>query len=113
VWLDVGVLGPEEGLGAVYCKLLRHVDPLAAAVVALTRESFGVLVRQDRAGGFEDRLRDEVLGCDQLEGVLLALELVVKRLGDLRIDDRERLAEVVWVKVRQLVLRGRGCVPRL
>ena len=39
VGLDVGVLGAEQRLGAVDRELLGDVDLLAAAVVALARDS--------------------------------------------------------------------------
>ena len=54
VRLHVGVLGAEQRLRAVDGQRFGDVDELAAAVVALARIAFGVLVRQHRAGGFED-----------------------------------------------------------
>ena len=90
VRLDVGVLGPEQLLGAVDRELLGDVDLLAAAVVALARVALGVLVGQHRAGRLEHRLGDEVLGGDHLERVLLALELAVEHAR--RCRDRPRSA---------------------
>ncbi len=78
VGLHVGVLGPEQRLGAVDRQLLGDVDPLAAAVVAPPRIALGVLVRQHRALAFEHRPRDEVLRGDHLERALLALELAAQ-----------------------------------
>ena len=49
VRLHVGVLGAEQLLRARDGERLGDVDELAAAVVALARVSFGVLVGQDRA----------------------------------------------------------------
>ena len=56
MWLHVRVVGPEELLRPVDRELLGLVDPLAAAVVALARQSLGVLVGENGAGGFEDAL---------------------------------------------------------
>ena len=53
--LDVGVLGAEQLLGAIDRELLGDVDELAAAVVALARIAFGVLVGELRALRREDR----------------------------------------------------------
>ena len=86
VRLHVGVLGAEQLLGAVDGQLLRDVDELAAAVVALARVALGVLVGQDRALAVEHRLRDEVLRRDHLERRLLPVQLVLDHLGDLGID---------------------------
>ena len=76
VRLHVGVFGAEERLGALDGQRLDHVDVLAAAVVALARIAFGVLVGEHRAGRFEHRRADEVLGGDQLEAGLLPLFFV-------------------------------------
>ena len=95
VRLDVGVLGPEQLLGAVDRELLGDVDVLAAAVVALARVALGVLVGQHRALALEHRLRHEVLRGDHLERALLALELEAQHLGDLGIDLGERAVEEV------------------
>ena len=85
VRLHVRVLGAEQLLGAVDRQLLGDVHLLAAAVVAAPGIALGVLVRQDRAGGLEHRLGDEVLRGDHLERVLLAVELALQHLGDRRI----------------------------
>ena len=67
VRLHVGVLGPEQLLGAVDGQLLGHVDVLTAAVVALAGVALGVLVGQHRPLAIENRLRHEVLRGDHLE----------------------------------------------
>ena len=102
VRLHVHVLGAEELLGAVDGELLRHVDVLAAAVVALARIPLGVLVREHRALAVEDRLRNEVLGGDHLERRLLPGGLVPEDVGDLRIDVGDRLGEVVGGELAHL-----------
>ena len=107
VRLDVGVLGPEQRLGAVDGQLLGDVHPLAAAVVAAARVALGVLVGEHRALAFEHRPRDEVLRGDHLERALLALELAAQDLGDLRIDLRERAVEVVGAQLGHGALLGR------
>ena len=84
--LDVGVLGAEEGLGAVDGEPFGLVDELAAAVVAPAGEPFGVLVRQHRADGLHDRRAGVVLRGDQLQVVALATLLGDDRLGDLGVD---------------------------
>ena len=76
-----------------------HVDVLAAAVVAPAGVALGVLVGRHGALGLQDRLRDEVLGRDHLERPLLAVQLLLQRVGDLRIDVVERALEVVGGQV--------------
>ena len=88
--LDVGELGAEELLGAVAREVLHDVDVLAAAVVATTRVSLGVLVGQHAALSLQHRAGHEVLGRDHLEGVALTAELTRQRLGDLGVEFGER-----------------------
>jgi glycine/serine hydroxymethyltransferase len=61
VRLDVGVLGPEQRLGAVDGQLLGDVDELAPAVVPAARIALRVLVRQHAALALQHRLGHEVL----------------------------------------------------
>ncbi len=88
--LHVGVLRAEELLGAIDRQLLDLVGVLAAAVVALARIAFGVLVGEDRAHGFEDRFGNEILRGDQLQAGSLASGFVAEEAGDLRIDGVQR-----------------------
>ena len=89
VRLHVGVFGAEQRLGAVDGERLDDVDELAAAVVALARIAFGVLVREHRAGRLEDGAADEVLRRDQLEAVVLPALFVADGLSDVGIGVRE------------------------
>ena len=73
--LDVHVLRPENLFGSGDRQLFDLVDNLAAAVVALSGQAFGVLVGQHRTNGLEHRLAREVLTGDHLEGSRLAIEL--------------------------------------
>jgi hypothetical protein len=94
--LDVRVLGAEELLRAGDRELLDLVDHLAAAVVALVGQAFGVLVGEHRSDRLEHGGPGEVLGCDQLELVALARELGVAEAGDLGIDlGQAEVAQVV------------------
>ena len=77
VRLHVGEAAAEQLLGAIDGEFFGDVDVLAAAVVALARIAFGVLVGEHAAGGIEHGLRDDVLRRDQLDLVLLAAELLL------------------------------------
>ncbi|CAB4344353.1 unannotated protein [freshwater metagenome] len=59
--LDVGVIGSEQLLRAIDPELLGDIDKLAAAVVALSRVALGILVGENAALAFENRLGNEVL----------------------------------------------------
>ncbi len=85
VRLHIRVLGAEERLRAVDGERLDLIVVDAAAVVALARVALSVLVRQHRACGGHGRTRCVVLGGDQHEGLLLALEFVLDEFGDLRV----------------------------
>src|SRR5205823_7357140 len=91
--LDVGVLGAEQGLRAVDGELLDLVDHLASAIVALPRQSLGVLVGQRGPRRLEHRLGDEVLAGDELEPVGLPRRFFPDELRDFWIDGRQRLLE--------------------
>jgi hypothetical protein len=84
--LHVGVLRAKERLGTCNRGLLDDVDKLTAAVVPATRVPFGILVREDRAGGVENGAAHEVFRCDELEAAVLAVELVPGGVGDFRIE---------------------------
>ena len=86
VRLHVRVGGAEQLLGAIDRELLGDVDVLAAAVVALARIAFGVLVREHRALRLEHARARVVLGSDQLDVVFLALPLGVERRLELGIE---------------------------
>jgi hypothetical protein len=58
---------------------------LAAAGVAAPGVALGVLVREYGARGLEHGLGNDVLRGDQLDLVLLAIQLLADRVGDLRI----------------------------
>ena len=85
VRLHVGVLCAEQRLRTLDRERFGDVDELAAAVVALAWIAFGVLVRQHRAGCFEDGAAHEVLRRDQLEAVVLPALFVAHGLCDLGI----------------------------
>ena len=96
VRLDVGEFGAEELLGAVAGEVLDDVDVFAAAVVAAARVAFGVLVGQHRTLRLQDGAGDEVLAGDHFQGVALAGQLAVHRLGDGRVEVAQGLvADVI------------------
>jgi len=76
VGLHVRKLAVEQALGALDRQRLGHVDIFAAAVVALARVAFGILVGQDGTLGLEHRARNDVLRRDQFDLVTLATQLV-------------------------------------
>ena len=86
VRLHVRVLGAEQVLRPVDRELLDLVDDLAAAVVAAAGIALRVLVRGHGADRLEHARPGEVLRCDQLDLVALALELTPEQSGDLGID---------------------------
>ena len=80
--LHIGEGAVEQALGAIDGELLDHVDILATAVIALAGIALGIFVGEQRAGGIEHGLGDDVLRGDQLDLVLLALGLVLDRAPD-------------------------------
>jgi hypothetical protein len=111
VRLDVGVVGAEQLLHALERERLGDVDELAAAVVALTGQALGVLVRHHRAGRREHGRADEVLGGDQLQSRALALLFAPDRVGDRGVAARE-LGEGVGRDVRHAASHPSSCGRR-
>ena len=72
VRLHVGVLGPEELLGAVNGELFDLVHVFAPAVPAFLGVTFRVLVREHGALGFHDGGAGEIFRGDELDVFLLA-----------------------------------------
>ena len=79
--LHVAVIGAKQLPEPVDGQLLGHVHVLAAAVVALARVAFGVLVGQLAALGLHHPRAGVVLARDQLDVVFLALALGGHGLG--------------------------------
>src|SRR5207247_4613493 len=88
--LHMGILGVEELFGAFLGEGFDDIGELAAAVIALGGIAFGVLVGEDAAGGFENRLRCEVLAGDQFQVRVLTFGFVADRIGDFGIHFRQR-----------------------
>ena len=93
VRLDVGEAGLEQLLGPLDGQVLDDVDIFAAAIVATARIALGVLVGQDRTLGLQHGARDDVLGRDQLDLVLLPLQFVLHGVEDRRIGALEARGE--------------------
>ena len=93
--LHVGVVGAEQGLGALDGQLLGLVHVLAAAVVALAGVALGVLVGQHRALRLQHARAGVVLRGDQLDVLFLAALLGLDRGPELGIviGNVERLVE--------------------
>ena len=81
--LDVGVCRIEHLASAVARDSLDGINIGTTTVIALAGIAFGILVGKDRAHRFDDRQRGDVLGCDQLERVALARQLVIDGGGNL------------------------------
>ena len=102
VRLHVGVLGPEQLLESVDRQLFDLVHDVAATVVALTRQSFGVLVGERRADRFHDRRRHEILAGDELEPIALPLRFFVDQVRDYRIRLRQGIPRRQAIPLRPI-----------
>src|SRR5690606_8495748 len=112
VRLNISEFAVEELLGALDGEFLDDVDELAAAVVALARIAFRILVGQDRTLRLENGARDDVFRGDQLDLVALATELLADCRKDFRIALFERLGEESGSICRRCGSNGHGPVLR-
>ncbi len=84
--LHVGVGGAEELFGTVDGELFHDIDVLAAAVIALARIALGVLVREDRALGFQHPGTGVIFRGDQFEVLFLAQAFGADRSGEFGVE---------------------------
>ena len=91
--LHVGECAVEELPGAGDGQALGDVDVLAATIVAPRRIALRILVGEHRALGFQHGAGDDVLGGDQLDPMLLAMQLVLDAPREHVIGLRQRGAE--------------------
>src|ERR1700722_4742318 len=93
--LNIGILGAKELLCAIAGEVLDDVGVFAASVITLAGIAFGVLIREDAAGGFENCLRGEVFAGDQFESRMLALGFVADCLVNFGVGLSERQGHCV------------------
>ena len=67
------------------CKAFDNIYELAAAVIAPSRQPFGILIRQDRALCFQHRFADDVFGGNELDLIALPAKLAGDRLRNVGI----------------------------
>ncbi len=83
--LDVYVVAVKEFLRTVPGQVFRFVDDVAAAVVPVCGIALRVFVREDRSRGGQNGRRDEILGSDEFDSLLLSLSLASDHLKNFRI----------------------------
>ena len=91
--LHVGEAAAEQFRDPLNGEPLDNVDELAAAVIALARQAFGIFVGQHRALRLKHRATDDIFRRDQLDLVALAPEFLADGIGNLRIAFAERGGE--------------------
>ena len=91
--LNVGERAVEEFAGAGDGKALGDIDEFASAVVPPRRIALRVLVGEYRPLGLQHRAGDDVLRCDHLDPVLLAMQLVLDAVREHVVGLRQGGAE--------------------
>ena len=71
-------------------KCFDNIDMLAATAIAATGIPFGIFVGQNRSLSLQNTGADDVLGCDHLNLILLADQLMPDRRCQFRIGIRQR-----------------------
>ena len=95
VRLDIGVGGAEQFLRTLLCERLDDVHLFAPAVVAVPGIPFGVFIRQDTAGGEQNRFAHHVLGRDEFDPVFLPEILLFDGVSDFGIERFQSLYVLV------------------
>ena len=76
VRLDVGMVGPEELLGAIDCQLLYLVGILLPAIVTPAWVTLAIFISKDTPKRLQYITRDIILARDELQTFALALLLM-------------------------------------
>ena len=90
VGLHIGVLRAKQFLRPVPRQVLDNIRKLAAAVITLAGISFGILIREHRAGSLQHGFADKIFRGDQFQAFVLAAGLVINGGGYQRIALGER-----------------------
>ena len=110
--------GAAEQLGhALDREPLDDVDELAAAVIALARQPFGILVGEDRALRLQHGAADDILGRNQLDLVALPAQFAPDRICDFRVAFAQNGGEETLLRerctMRTRTVRDRHCLAAL
>ncbi len=105
--LDIGEFAAEKLLRPVDGDFLRHIDEFAPAIIAPAGIALGIFVGQYAALGFENRARDDILRCNQLDLRLLAQGFRVDRLGNRRIGLVQRRQKKITFQVALVCCENR------
>ena len=105
--LDVDEGAAEKRLPPFDGQGLGDIDEFTAAVIAPSGVALSVLVGHDAALGLHDGARDDVFRRDQFDLILLAPQLVVDGLLQVRVDVGEGGLEKAF-QVWAGVFHGRG-----
>ena len=70
--LNINVVTAKQLLGPLSCKFFNHIHTFAAAVVSLTRISFGIFIGKGRTHSCHNSLAYPVFGGDQLNMAVLS-----------------------------------------
>ena len=97
VGLHIGELGTEQFLRSIACEVFDDIDLLAAAVIALARIAFRIFIGEHAAHSLHDGRTGEILRCDKLDGIALAIELFGNCLDHLRVLFGEQRHAVSFV----------------
>jgi hypothetical protein len=90
VGLDIDVIGAKNLFGTLTRQVLHDIGKLATAVIALSRISLSIFIREHGTCGFQHSYADKIFGRDQFQTLMLAVGFIGYGLGNLRIGFRER-----------------------
>ena len=106
VGLHIGILGTKQFAGALNGDLLHHIHILAAAVVTLAGQTFGIFVGKHRAHSRHHSGRHQVLRCDQLNIIPLALQLLIHCRSNFRVRTCHLGNGIIVIRIHKIVLRS-------
>ena len=90
MWLHIDESSTKQLFRTLDGKCLDNVDMLAATIIAAAGIALGIFVGQNRALRLENTGADDVLGCNHLDLVLLADQLMPDCRCQFRIGIRQR-----------------------
>lgn len=83
--LNIGPLAAKQRFESVYGQLLYFINHFAAPIISFVGQAFGVFIGEYGTHRFHHLTTHEILACDELNAVLLAVKFELDEVKDLGI----------------------------
>ncbi len=74
--LNVGPVATKYLFTAASSQFFCLINEFASPIVPFAGQTLGILIGEDRSGGFKHSLRNKILGGDEFSPIILATDLI-------------------------------------